>query len=72
MIYELHLDKQEVSNRNQSTNPRNKSPLTDDMINANIGKIYIEMPKDSKSIETAKKMIGLMKVEIESSSQNEE
>jgi len=54
------------------TNPRNKSPLTDNMISANIGKVYIELPNDLKSIETAKKMIELMKIEIESNSQNEE
>ena len=42
------------------------------MISANIGKVYIEMPKDLKSIKTAKKMIELMKIEIESNSQNEE
>jgi hypothetical protein len=48
-------------------NPRQKGNLGEDMINANIEDVYIEMPRTLEAVEIAKQMINILETKIKSS-----
>src|SRR5690606_21267625 len=55
-------------NKGSSTrNPRQKGNLGENMINANIEDVYIEMPRTLESVEIAKQMINILETKIKSS-----
>lgn len=74
MSYYKEVDGQSDETSAQSTQQVNKSeqankPITlnENMIEAKAGNVYVTMPKDSKSIEIAKKLIDILSMQIEES-----